>query len=227
MKTLLGSSNLPAAALLSAIVALLVALTLGDAAADAAAKKACLRGKAKLEATSGDVRVVRVKAKKTSSQQTRHEKLLACWAKTGKRIVINEESDFGLDNIARTKVEIVEGRYVGVRAENEGGVSMSIVARVYDARTSKLLHTSKACDELDRGEFAGVDDVAFLDGGGMAMACNRLYLYRRADSALETLEPAGTDVRQLGVSRYSYGFWQRLFWVVGNGEAVTTKSIAL
>ena len=208
------------------------ALTLFAAAgppAEAAKARSCTRGGATLEAAAGGVRVVRVAAKKQSTFETRREHLLACWTKTGRRIVVSREVDHGDDNRASTRVEIVDGRYVGVREHNEGGVSESIQARVYDVRKSKLLHTSKECD-FSRGDMGGVDDVAFLEGGGMAMTCDRLLLYRKAGSALETLEPAGTNVRQIGVSRYSHGFGARLFWTVATGEfgeTQTAKSIAL
>ena len=207
---------------------LLAVLALGASAAGAAKKPSCMRGDAKLEAASGGVRVVRVKAKRQSAPETRREHVLACWTKTGKRIVVNREIDHGLDNIARTRVEIVEGRYVGVVAHNEGGVSESLDARIYDARTSRLLHTSKACSEGDTDDHIGIDDAAFLDGGGMAMACNKLLLFRGAGSAMETLEPQGTWVRQVGVSHHSFGFGQRLFWVVGlEGDATVTRSAAV
>ena len=210
------------------VLTLLAVLALGVPTAGAAKKRSCLRGDAKLEAASGGVRVVRVKARKQSPLQTRREHVLACWTKTGKRVVVNREVDFGLDNIARTRVEIVDGRYVGVVIHNEGGVSEALQSRVYDARTGKLLHTSKACEAGDTDDHVGIDDVAFLDGGGMAMACMKLLLFRKAGSAMETLEPQGTWVRQVGVSHYSFGFGQRLFWDVGlDGETTVTKSTAV
>jgi hypothetical protein len=204
------------------------ALLAGGVPAGAAKKPSCMRGQAKLVASSGDVRVVRVTVKKRSKQETRRQHVLACWTKTGKRVTVNTEVDFGLDNIARTAVQIVGDRYVGVVAQNEGGVSESLQSRVYDARTQKLLHDSKACEEGDTDDHVGVDDVAFLDGGGMAMACNKLLVFRKAASEMETLEPEGTWVQQLGVSHYSFGSGQRLFWVISDKEFnTTTKSIAL
>ena len=204
---------------------LLAVLALGAPSAEAAGKRSCLRGNAKLEASSGATRVVRAKAPRQSAQETRREHLFACWTKTGRRVVVNREVDFGLDNIARTRIQIVDGRYVGVVAHNEGGVSESLQSRVYDARTGKLLHTSKACEAGDTDDHVGIDDVAFLDGGGMAMACMKLLLFRRAGSAMETLEPQGTWVRQVGVSHYSFGFGQRLFWDVGlDGDTTVTRS---
>jgi hypothetical protein len=188
-----------------------------------AATKSCFRGGAKLEAAAGGTVVVRLKARRTQGQ-TRHENLLACWVKTGLRVTIAEEVDHGLDNIARTDIEIVEGRYVGVLEENEGGVSISRQARVYDARGRRLVHDSKACD---RGDLHGVDDVVFLDDGGMAMSCGQLLLFRRAGSAIETLEPAGTDVRQLGASHGTEGFGQRMFWTIVTPQGEVTKSLQL
>lgn len=215
------------ASMTAAVALLSIAAAVAPSPAAAAKKKSCTRGDAKLEAVSGDVRVVRATGKRQSTHETRRENLYACWAKTGKRILINAEVDSGLDNIASTRVEIVQERYVGVAATNTGGVSESTVARVYDARKSKRLHTSAECDKVDLGDFGGVEDVAFLDGGGMAMTCRRLLVYRNATAPLETLEPAGTDVRQIGVSRYTRSFGQRLFWTVLTGDTETTKSLLL
>jgi hypothetical protein len=185
----------------------------------------CTRGGGKLEQADGGVRIVRVKARRESRNETRHENLLACWTRTGKRTTVSEEVDFGDDNRASTRVEIVDGRYVGVVETNEGGVSISASARVYDARTRKLLHDSAACDELDRGDYSGPDDVAFLDGGGLAFTCGQLIAYKGATGKAQQLEPAGTDVRQVAVSRHSDGFGQRLFWTVGDGVGEVAKSV--
>jgi hypothetical protein len=106
-------------------------------------------------------------------------------------------------------------------------VSISASARVYDARTRKLLHDTAACDELDRGDYTGPDDVAFLDGGGLAFACSQLILYKGAKGTAQQLEPLGTDVRQIAVSRHSSGFTQRLFWTVGDGVGEVTKSASI
>ena len=150
------------------------------------------------------------------------------WAPTGRRVTIVTEVDNGDDNRASTITEIVDQRYVGVRAHNEGGVSESVTARVYDARTRRLLHTSARCEQIDQGDLSGVSDVAFLEGGGLAMSCRALFVYRRATSPLEQLEPEGTDVRQLAVSRFSQGFSPRLFWTVGQPDlSEVTKSIVL
>jgi hypothetical protein len=216
---------------LLATAAVAAAVLAGTAPAQAAAKAvpSCARGGATLEQRDGGVRVLRMKAKKRSSLETRHEYVLACWAKTGKRFRISEEVDFGLDSIASTQVEIVGGRYVGVVETNEGGASLFVGARVYDGRTGRKLHTTRVCSGVDAGDFNGADDVAFLDGGGLAFACNQLLLYRKGSTKTpEVLEPPGTDVRQLAVSHYSNGFGQRLFWTVGDGGVgEVTKSLAL
>jgi hypothetical protein len=204
---------------------LLIAVAALPATADAKAPS-CLRGHAKLEQASGSVRIVRVKAHRQSNQ-TRHENLLACWVKTGKRITLAQEIDLGDDNRASTAVEIVDGRYAGVLAVNEGGVSISAAGRVYDVRTRRLLHDTSACDKLDRGDYTGPDDVAFLEGGGLAFTCNQLIVYRKAKSPAEQLEPLGTDVHQLAVSHYSEGFGQRLFWTVGSGPDTVARSAAV
>jgi len=201
------------------------ALAFPGAPASAATPPSCSRGGAHLEAASGHTRVVRVSLKKTHNE-TKHEKLLSCWTTTGKRRTVAEEVDFGADNRASTEVEIVQGRFVGVVEENEGGQIDSISARVYDARMATKLHDSAdTCDKVDQGDLRGVLDVAFLKNGGLAMSCNRLLLYRNAANTLETVEPAGTLVYQLGVSNHSPAFGQRLFWTVTVGANTVTKSL--
>ena len=148
------------------ILILAAAALAGTTAASAPAAKApsCTRGGAAVIASSTDVRVVRLAMRKQSRFETRREHVLACWVKTGKRVTVAREVDNGLDNIARTRVEINGGRFVGVREHNEGGVSESIVARVYDARTQKLLHTSSECEKVDQGDFGvavRADQIAF------------------------------------------------------------------
>jgi len=59
------------------------------------------------------------------------------------------------------------------------------------------------------------------------MSCDQLIVYRKASSPAETLEPLGTDVRQLAVTRYSDGYIQRLFWTVGTDTGEIAKSLAL
>jgi hypothetical protein len=218
-----GNRHRFAAAIFTAVLSAGVLAVAGSGVA-VAAKKSCFRGGAKLEAAAGGTVVVRVKGKRLRGQ-TRHENLLACWVKTGQRVTIAQEVDLGLDNIARTDVEIVRGRYVGVLEENEGGASISRTARVYDARSRRLLHDSKECDMIVRGDAPGVDDVVFLENGGMAMSCGRLLLFRKAGSAIETLEPAGTDVRQLGASHDTEGFGQRMFWTIVTPQGEVTKSL--
>lgn len=213
--------------ILAAAAAAVAVLAAPALPAGAATSKSCTRGGARLIAAEGQTRVVRLKVKRQGTQETRREHVLACWVKTGRRTTVAREVDHGDDNRARTRVEINDGRYVGVRRHNEGGVSESIQAAVYDARTGRKRHDSAACDKVEQGDFGGVYDVAFTERGGMAMACNRLLLYRKAGSQLETIEPAGAQVRQLAVSRYSHHFGQRLFWTVGEGDGETTKSIAL
>ena len=99
---------------------------------------------------------------------------------------------------------------------------------MYDARKHVKLHDSaETCDKVDQGDFAGVDDVAFLEDGGAAMACNQLLLYKGAADTYETLEPRGTQVFQVAVSYGSRGFGQRLFWTSGFDANQVTKSRAV
>jgi hypothetical protein len=136
-----------------------------------------------------------------------------------------ESRDFGLDLIQRDDFAILSGRYVGVISDFEGGVSESRSAAVYDTKTRRRIHASTGCDSVDSGDFSGVEDAAFSDGGGMAYACGRL---RIADGKGDReLEPAGTVVMHLAVASNTQGFGPRLYWTVGNPGAETLKSLDL
>jgi hypothetical protein len=203
--------------------AVAAALLIPAATADAK-PPSCTRDGASLEAASGKVRVVRRTLKTQSAQETRREGLSACWAPTGKRFRIATEQDFGDDLRSRTRVEIVDGRYVGVVLTGEGGVSIGVTASVFDARHAKRLHRSTACD-ADDDDFRGPDDVVFLPRGGMAFACGALYLFRSASTATaQQLEPVTARARSLALSSHSDAFIDRLYWTLGDG---TIKSLDL
>jgi hypothetical protein len=208
---------------LLAAAALAAAAVAGPAPAAGATVKSCLRDGARLVAAQGSVRVVRI-SERRARNETRRERVYGCWTTTGRRFTIALERDFGLDLLHRTAIEIVDGRYVGATEDFEGGTSASARAAVWDARTARRLHDSAPCD-VDRGDFTGVDDVAYLSRGGMAYACGRL---RIADAAGDReLEPAGTDVRNLAVSRNARSFRDKLYWTVAIGPVLTAKSLEL
>jgi hypothetical protein len=216
------SHSLPARAALAALVA---TTALAAAAPVASAKsKSCTRGGAKLEAAAGKVRVVS-RPLKLRMQETRREALMACWTSTGRRKTILVEQDVGLDLITRTKIEIVDDRYVGLDVDFEGGASESTTAAVWDAKTRKRVHTSHRCDIVDRGDFSGPDDVEFLPHGGLAFSCGKLLLFKRAKTATaQQLEPASADVKQIGLSVGAHGFSTVLYWTLGDD---TIKSLDL
>jgi hypothetical protein len=198
------------------LLAALAAALLLPAAAEA--KPACTRGGATLEASSGNVRVVRRQLKTQSASETRREALLACWAPTGKRKRVVLEQDFGEDLISRTSVEIVDERYVGIVETGEGGVSIGVVATVWDARKFKRIHTSAIRCRHDDDDFKGPDDVAFLPRGGMAFTCGPLWMFRSAGQKVATmLEPASAGAKQLGVADRADGFFDRLYWTLADG----------
>jgi outer membrane biogenesis lipoprotein LolB len=201
------------------LAALLAALLLP---ATAEAKKSCTRGGATLEASSGDVRVVRRELKTQSAQETRREAVSMCWARTGERKRIALEQDFGEDLISRTSLEIVDERYVGVVETGEGGVSIGVVAAVWDARKGKRLHTSAVRCKGDDDDFRGPDDVAFLTRGGMAFACGPLWFFKNAAQKTATqLEPASAGAGRLGVASRSDSFVDRLYWTLSDGTVKT------
>jgi hypothetical protein len=214
------------------VTVLALAVTAALAASPIAAAKrkppSCTRGGATLVAAEGKTRIVRVKHK-PGKQRTRVDALLACWTSTGKRGEILREEDFGDDFQERTQFEILDGRWIGAYELHTGGISESATALVYDAYNRKTVHKSAgtACD-ADRGDFSGVDDVAFLPNGGMAFACNRLLMFKNRDSATaQELEPAGTFVLSLAVSQFHRGFGPRLYWTIESGNQQTTKSLPL
>jgi hypothetical protein len=204
------------------LAALAAALVL-PAAADA--KPSCTRGGATLEAASGKVRVVRRELKTQSANETRREALLACSAATGKRKRITLEQDFGEDLISRTHIEIVDERYVGVVETGEGGVSIGVVAAVWDARKLERIHTSAIRCKNDNDDFKGPDDVAFLPRGGMAFTCGPLWLFKSAKQKKATmLEPASAGASRLATAANSDSFVDRLYWTLSDG---TIKSLDL
>ena len=209
--------------------AVLAALAGVVAVSDAAKPPSCLRGGAALVAADGPVRVVRI-ARKPGFQRTRVDSIVACWAPTGRRATVFREEDFGDDLRTTSRVEIVDRRWVGALIRYEGGVSESLKALVFDARGLKQVHESRACNG-ERGDRSGVDDAAFLPGGGLAFSCNQLFLFRTAAGDTPTeLEPAGTDVRNLAVATNHADFRDRLYWTVATGptgDTLTAKSLAL
>ena len=189
-------------------------------AAPAQAAPSCTRDGAKLLAAGGSVRVVSLKGK-LGKTETRHDRVLGCWTPTGRRFTMFQAVDHGLDEIRRDTFTIVQGRYVGVFTEFEGGVSESFSADSYDVRLRRHLHASDPCDSFDTGDVSGISDAVFFKNGGMAYACGQL---RIADGKGDRqLEPEGTDVRQLAVAAGGTNFGWRLYWTA-NG---TVKSLDL
>jgi hypothetical protein len=207
------------------ISVLALALAAGPPAASAKGKPpSCYRGGATFVAGEGKTRIVRVKHT-PGKQRTRNEALLACWTSTGKRGEILREQDFGDDFVERTHFEIVDGRWIGAFETHSGGITESTSALVYDPYNRKTVHKSTACN-VERGDFSGVDDAAFLPNGGMAFSCNRLLLFKnRSATTPQELEPNGTFVLSLAVSHSHRGFGPRLYWTVESGNQQTTKSI--
>jgi hypothetical protein len=189
-----------------------------------AAAPSCSRGGGKVVAASAKVRVISI-ANKPHGQESRRDRILGCRVFSGKRFELFFARDFGLDLIEHDQYEIVDERYIGVLRDFEGGVSESRTAATYDTFTRKKLRTSQPCDEVDTGDFSGVEDAAFLPRGGLAYACGRL---RISDAKGDReLEPPGTDVRNLAVSFNTRGFNSRLYWVVVAGAVTTSKSLDL
>jgi hypothetical protein len=204
------------------VAALTVLALLAIAAPAHAAPKSCQREGAKLLAADGSVRVVAIKQKPQHSE-TRRDHVYGCWTATGRRFTLFEARDFGLDLIERDHYEIVDGRYIGVIRDFEGGVSESLTAATYDASKHRRVHDSKPCDEVSSGDQSGVMDAVFFHGGGMAYTCWKQSRIADAKGDRE-LEPTGTQVTQLAVSRNSLGFGDRLYYTV---DDTTLKTLPL
>jgi hypothetical protein len=201
-----------------AIVAALIA-AFAVASPAQAAPKSCQRDGAKLLAAGGSVRVVSVKQRAQNSE-TRRDRIYGCWTATGRRFTLFVQRDFGLDLIERAQFEIVDARYIGAIRQFEGGVSESLSAATWDAQKHRLVHDSKPCDEVSAGDLYGVQDAVFFHGGGMAYTCwGHIHL---ADARGDReLEPAGTRVTQLGISRNGHGAAERLYYLIDDSVMKT------
>jgi hypothetical protein len=194
---------------------------LAVAAPAQAAPPSCQRDGAKLLAASGNARVVSVKEKAQNSE-TRRDRIYGCWTTTGRRFTMFLQRDFGLDLIERAHIEIVDGRFIGVIREFEGGASESQTAGTWDASKHAAVRNSKPCDEVSTGDSSGVDDAVFYRNGGMAYSCNGNL--RLTDSKGDReVEPQGAKVAHLAVSANSHNFAPQLFYVADT----TPKTIVL
>ncbi len=199
------------------------AVLASHAPAATAAAKSCLRDGATLVAGERAVRVVRIR-ERPSRNATRVDRMLGCWAPTGRRFTLFRERDFGDDLIQTTDWEIIDRRFLGAKKTFTGGVSFSTAAENFDVRERKRLAVSSRCDDADFGDAKGVQDVAFLTRGGMAYACGQLWLQSPTKGEVQ-LEPPGTNVSQLAVSKNSMGF-PLLYWTVVSGSASTVKTLS-
>src|SRR3954447_8173750 len=188
--------------ILSALGSLIAVLAV--AAPAQAAAPSCQRDGAKLLAASGNARVVSVKEKAQNSE-TRRERVYGCWTTTGRRFTLFLQRDFGLDLIERAHIEIVDGRYIGVIRDFEGGVSESQTAATWDAQKHVPVRNSKPCDEVSSGDFSGVEDAVFFRNGGLAYSCNGSLRISDNKGGRE-LEPIGAKVTQLAVAANARGF---------------------
>jgi hypothetical protein len=186
---------------LFAVASATALLALAAPAAHAAAPS-CQREGATLLAASGKTRVVSVKEKAQHSE-TRRDRIYGCWTTTGRRFTLFLQRDFGLDLIERAHIEIVDGRYIGIIREFEGGASESQTAGTWDASKHVALRNSKPCDTVDIGDFSGVEDAVFYKNGGMAYSCNG-NLRLTDNKGDRELEPQGAKVNSLAVSSNSF-----------------------
>lgn len=203
-------------AILTSTVALLAVASPAQAA-----PKSCQREGATLLAASGNARVVSVKEKAQNSE-TRRVRLYGCWTSTGRRFTLFLQRDFGLDLMERAHIEIVDGRYIGIIRDFEGGASESQTAATWDASKHVAVRNSKPCDEVSTGDFGGIDDAVFYRGGGLAYSCNG-NLRLSDHKGDRELEPQGAKVTQLAVSGNAHNFGERLYYT----QDTTLKTVVL
>ena len=207
----------PALLLLTSLVSLLIIAPAAHAAAPS-----CTRDGGRLPASGGSVRIVSVKEKPQHSE-TRRDRVYGCWTSTGRRFTLFQSRDFGLDSIERDHYEILDGRYIGAIREFEGGVSESRIAATWDAQKHVAVRNTKPCDEVTSGDFYGVEDAVFFHGGGIAYTSWQQS--RIVDGKGDRqLEPTGTRVSQLAVSKNAHGFGERLYYTVND---TTLKTVVL
>lgn len=200
--------NRPLAVLTSVLALLAVA------APAQAATPSCTRGGASLLAADGKVRIVSVKEKAKNSE-TRREHVYGCWTSTGRRFTMFTSRDFGLDLIERDHYEIIDGRYIGAIRDFEGGVSESRTAQTWDVQKHATVFDTKRCNEVSSGDFSGVEDAVFLKNGGIAYTCwQQSHIVDGKGDRL--LEPNGTRVESLAVSRNSQSFSERLYYTAND-----------
>ena len=136
---------------------------------------------------------------KPQNSETRRDRIYGCWTTTGRRFTLFLQRDFGLDLIERAHIEIVDGRYIGVIREFEGGVE-----RVADRRHLGRLQARRgpqlqAVRRGLHGDFCGVEDAVFFRSGGLAYSCNGNLRITDSKGDRE-LEPQGAKVTGLAVS---------------------------
>ena len=154
--------------------------------------------------------------------ETRRDRIYGCWTTTGRRFTLFLQRDFGLDLIERAHIEIVDGRYIGIIREFEGGASESQTAGTWDASKHVALRNSKPCDSVDIGDFSGVDDAVFYRNGGMAYSCNG-NLRLSDNKGDREIEPQGAKVSGLAVGANTRLSGSRLYYTADT----TAKVLAL
>ncbi len=203
------------------------AVPVADGRIAARPKPDCLKSGGSLVAADGNVVVLRVSLRPQAGAK-RQDRLFACWVPTGRRFPMLDEVQLLDDTFTGSgSIEIVGGRYVGLRLVSVTALSTARGAEVWDARTARKVHTSTPCDAAGSSSPAsGVDEAVFLPGGGMAYSCGQL---RLADGHGDRqLEPPGTDVSDLAVATAAAGNLPRLYWSVRAANAVATpKSLVL
>ena len=107
-------------------------------------------------------------------------------------------------------IEIVDGRYIGIIRDFEGGVSESQTAGDLGRSKHVAVRNSKPCDEVSSGDFSGVEDAVFFRNGGLAYSCNGSL---RSPTATATASSSRRrEGLQLAVAANARGFGARLYY---------------
>ena len=186
-----------------------------------AAPKSCTREGAKLLAAAGGTRVVSVR-EKARNAETRRDRIYGCWTASGRRFTLFLQRDFGLDLIERADIEIVDGRYIGVVRDFEGGVSESRTAATWDAQKHVALRNSKPCDAVSTAISAASRTPRSPRTAGSPTPATAACASPTTKATASSSRRARTSATSPCRANYR-GFKPRLYWTAGT----TLKSLDL
>ena len=174
---------------------------------------ACTRAGATEVTRSGEVVVVRTRKRRFRQIGFKRE-VLGCWQPTGRRVWLGDEWDVPDADDQGVEVEVVAGRYAGVRVAGSDPVAWWSSAHLVDVQAGRYLHGTSC------GAVYG--QAVFLRTGGMAYSCEgALYLWPSDGPERRTLETAGV----VGLQLVRTAGGERLEWRVDGDPQVRTLDV--